>query len=1020
MLVNRPLLRRIILISLALAVVAFLSPANAWWIRSYAFVQNQILNLLLDGGRIIGIALVLAGLLAPFEALGWWAGWYDRDRYTTTLTPKITQSVPSSSATSIARQYIVYLDGIGKSSFKYSFRVEKFLQRLEKSLPQDNYILIKDIIPYSVFNLPLTINRPLASVWRWIERRTKLGVLILLRNMFQVAVSVDTRYGPIYNRGTAQIIIDRLLSCGYQPGSGALITLIGYSGGGQISLGAVPYLKKVLAAPVEVISLAGVISGNTEVPKVEHLYHLVGKKDRVANLTPYLFPKRWSLLSWSNWNLAKSRGEISFISLGKVGHDSVNGPLDENAILADGRNHLEQTLSIILRILTRADGEEPYPAVAENLTIAPKVVSNYARYIKADFNRPSYYPISQSYSNDYLPVAEWIGRLILPEVSERSQVGGVYFEVHHAPPGQKDLIGKKVYLRWSDRPDLQAYVNQVKTSIDFSEQAYESVAQGIVHPLRLNHWRQVEALESLAGARPNDDVMVALSSVEVVRGMALHHHEIVEIDGETRRRGDRENDKDRDYNIIPAGCNVNETNVSLYISREPIVITGKYYALVTIVKVLSSDRASCSTTSTGERTCPHLTPATVFRAVVRHYNRSQRQFSGTEETIYFPSVVPDRNGVLPATINKIARSPLNKTGWYIYGAKNRAGIFTAIAIAPRTLLQLQPAKVISGSHKTTKYIRDRYWQKIEQKKGQIDSILLNPHNLSDTEAIDAFQEGDRLLLLHTFGGIGGNKREFAPLGIFFGHFAFGLARVVREPITQELCFKIAYAQVYTQNTTGIIAGSLDWTNYTGDRQFGWLGTRPITDIVVKLDVFDEYNFGGLRRFPLNALAYQLDRMMARYRTGDGTGATFVGPANSCVQDSCQALYQAINMTLTEIESNSKIKDWIAAHPQHSQTQRLQRLVTLNKAIEAKLIPWQTRSDWLDPSESLIGTRLADRPVTTVAKALTSWRSLLPRLANDSLAEIFLKHGASLWLLQTYQVGGWDEDIEPIAPTKLWI
>ena len=559
--------------------------------------------------------------------------------------------------------------------------------------------------------------------------------------------------------------------------------------------------------------------------------------------------------------------------------------LDEDAILADGCNHLEQTLSIIWRILTRADGEEPYPAVVEDREIAPKVISNYARYIKADFNQPSYYPIAQSYKDDYLPVAEWIGRLILPEVGERSLVNGVYFEVHHAPSGQKDLIGKKVYLRWSDRSDLQAYVNQVKTSIDFSEQAYESVAQGIVHPTRLNHWRQVQALESLAGARPYDDVMVALGSAEVVK----------------------------------------KTNISLYINREPIVITGKYYALVTIVRLLSGD-------------C----------AVVRHYNCDRGDFSGTEETIYFPSVVPDRNGVLPATINNITQSPLNETGWYIYGAKNREGMFTVRAIAPRALLQLQPAKVISGLHKTTKYIRDRYWQGIKQKKGQIDSILLNPRNLPDTEVIDSFQEGDRLLLLHTFGGIGGNKKEFAPLGIFFGHFSFGLARVVREPLTQELCFKIAYAQVYTQNTTGIIAGSLNWTNYTGDRQFGWLGTRPITDIVVKLDVFDEYNFGGLRRFPLNALAYQLDRMMARYRTGDGTGATFVGPANSCVQDSCQALYQAINMTLTEIENNSKIKDWIAAHPQHSQTDRLQRLVTLNKAIEAKLIPWQTRSDWLDP------------------------------------------------------------------------
>ena len=396
---------------------------------------------------------------------------------------------------------------------------------------------------------------------------------------------------------------------------------------------------------------------------------------------------------------------------------------------------------------------------------------------------------------------------------------------------------KKVYLRWSDRPDIQAYVNQVKVRIDFSQQAYKSIEGGIVHPTRLNHWRQVQALESLAGARVNDDVMVALTSVEVDR-----------------------------------------SELSLYITREPILITGKYYALVTITELFPDNCAA-----------------------VRYYNAESGLFDGREDVVYFPPVVADRHGVFGATADKITQSPLNKTGWYIYGAKNQQGIFTVRAIAPRRLFQLQPAKIVSGLDKTQKYIRDRYWQGVK-KKGQIDSILLNPRNLPEIELTNSFTEGDRLLLLHTYGGIGGKKREFAPLGIFFGHFSFGLARVVREPITQELRFKIGYAQVYTQNTTGIIAASLDWTNFMGDRQFGWLGTRPVTDILVKLDVFDEYNFDGLRRFPLNALAYQLDRMMARYRTGDGTGATFVGPANSCVQDSCQALYQAINMTLTEFAS----------------------------------------------------------------------------------------------------------------------
>ncbi|MEN9521216.1 MAG: hypothetical protein RLZZ381_3804, partial [Cyanobacteriota bacterium] len=547
--------------------------------------------------------------------------------------------------------YIVYLDGIGKSSFKYSLRSGRFLQRLQESLPSDR-ILIDNIIPYSVINLPLTLDRPLARLWQWIERTTNLEVLVLVRNMFQVAVSVDSRYGPIYNRGTAEIIIDRLLTKGYQPGSGALITLIGYSGGGQISLGAVPYIKRVLAAPIEVISLAGVISGNNEVVQVEHLYHIVGEKDRVARFTPGLFPRRWSIITWSNWNLAKSRGEISFISLGKVKHDSKNGPFDEHALLPDGSNHLARTLEIILRILTRVDGYEPYPAaVADYSTKSPRVVSDYENYVKAKFNQPNFYPIAQSYSADYLPVAEWIGRLILPDVTERSRVGGVYLEVHHAP--ELDLIGQKIYLRWSDRPDIQAYVNQVKIRIDFSQQAYKSINQGIIHPTRLNHWRQVQALESLAGARPNDDVMVALTSVEVIR----------------------------------------EPQIILSLAREPILITGKYYALVSFTQISPDNYA-----------------------VVRHYNPDSGQFDGTEDVVYLPQVVPDRNGVLPATANKITESPQNQTGWYIYGAKNERGIFTIQAIAPRALFQLQPAKIISGLQKTTDYIHDRYWQGARQKK----------------------------------------------------------------------------------------------------------------------------------------------------------------------------------------------------------------------------------------------------------------------------------------------------------------
>lgn len=816
---------------------------------------------------------------------------------------------------------------------------------------------------YSVLNLPLTLGRPLANFWRWVNQSKipGLGVLILLRNMFQVAVSVDSRYGPIFNRGAAQVIFDSLIERGYRPGSGTPVTLIGYSGGGQVALGTVPYLKKVLAAPLEVISLAGVLSGNTEAVQLEHLYHLVGDRDLVARFVPLLFPQRWSIISWSNWNLAKSRGEISFISLGAVRHDAIGGPLDDTTYLPDGRSCLTQTVEIITKILHRQDGIEPFPSSVPDRSSQSRKLSNYELYLQADFNRYTYYPLKQSAPSDYLPVANWLGRLILPEIRERSQVQGIFLEVYYAPKQYQDLIGQKIVLTWSDRADLQAYLNQVKCSIHFSAQAYASMKQGLVHPIRLNFWREIDALESLVGARPIDDVIVALEPVTV------------NLEG----------------NNLPR----------LYIEKEPTVITGRFYGLVTIL---------------GQANQPDY-----FQ--VRHYNATSQQFDGREEVVYIPQVIADLNGVFPSTTNQIENSPVNSTGWYIYGELNQEQVFMVRAIAPRELFQLKPKRVISGLSATSNYIHNQYWQDIKAKKGQIDSILLNPNSLSETEAIAQYQEGDRLLLMHTYGGIGGNKAEVPPIGLFFGHFAFGIASVVRDPISQELRFKIVYDQVYTQNLDGIIAGNLDWSNYLGDRQFSWLGSRPVVDIIVKLDVLEEYNFGGNIRFPLNALAYQIDKMMARYRTGDGTGATFAGLANSCVQDSCQALYLAIKMILTEIKTNSDIQNWIATYPEDPQSKLLKRLVALYKAIEKKLIPWQAvRADWLDPFESLIGTRLAEQPVTTIINALTSWRSLLPRLANDQLAEILLQHGASLWLLRTNQVGGWDEEIEPIAPTKLWV
>ena len=51
-------------------------------------------------------------------------------------------------------------------------------------------------------------------------------------------------------------------------------------------------------------------------------------------------------------------------------------------------------------------------------------------------------------------------------------------------------------------------------------------------------------------------------------------------------------------------------------------------------------------------------------------------------------------------------------------------------------------------------------------------------------------------------------------------------------------FDIVYYQIYASNVDGIIAGATPWSRYLGDRQFGWLGSRPICDTLLKLNGLD--------------------------------------------------------------------------------------------------------------------------------------------------------------------------------------
>lgn len=939
---------------LTVLMLTLLQPLREWWFGWLAGLPGPI-NLLLNLLWVAAVGLVVAGLLAPLETLGWWAGWYDDDVNTTVKAGDLATPVPTDHNFS---RYVVYLDGIGKSTFEYLPDIEEFLDTLAPTLPAD-VALVRGIMPYSVMNAPLDEDRPLAFLWRLADRlrfanpMSILGLLVNIRNVLIVGVSADKRYGPLYNQGIAQVVFNGLVKNGYQLESGTPVTFIGYSGGGQMSCACAPYLKRALGAPVDVISLGGVISANINLLKLEHLYHLVGEKDVVERIGPKMFPGRWQLFPLSYWNRAKRRGKISFLSMGPVGHQVPGGILDPNLLLPDGRSSLQQTIDTINAIL-RGD------LLNERVQEGDRQPNHYDQFQNNPLLQSETYPLHQRPDpSRYVPMAAWIGRLILPPKAERFR--GVYYEVHQAPAEYGDLIGQVVKLRWADHPTVQKFVQAATHDVHFSADAeYSSRVSGAVHPVRLNHWLQVDPLESLAGSLPTDALIVAVEHPDVEQAA---------------------------------------TGTTLRIRSQPMEVTGRYYGLVQFIEPLADHR---------------------YR--VRHFNRASRAFDGPEEIVSLPPVQKfEIYGSYPSSSQALEKSPHNEQGWYIYGALDARGAFVVQALGPRALFRLQPDRVVFGGAKTAyRYIRRESWANVVAQKGKVSSVLCTQRDNGRPEAIrDAiadWQEGDRALLVHTYGGIGGENKEpaaFSP--IFFGHFSYGRADVVRDPLADELRFEIRYHQVYAHNIDGLIAGTLHWSRYQGDRQRGWLGTRPTCDLLIKLEPFDHrYDFGRFALSPLGRMEAYLQAMTARYRIGDGTGGTFVGPSNNCAQDSNQALFASLQtLTRSTQDYETELQAWLSRHP--DQVEPFRQILALSTDMKRTLQPFgNPRPDW-EKNEFNLGSSLEDEPLRNLIMGLGSWRTVLPRKASDVVVQKFLTYGASVWVLRTSQVGGTDPTIEPIAP-----
>jgi hypothetical protein len=163
--------------------------------------------------------------------------------------------------------------------------------------------------------------------WRLSARRW-LPAVLNLRNLFQVLVSADHRYGPLYSFGIARVVRGRLEAQGYVPRNGTPVVLLGSSGGGQISVGCATYLAAEIGGPLAVVTFGGVMASDRGVGEVVRLISLFGTGDRVYALGRTVFPGRWPMAAGSFWNAARREDRLTERAIGSMGHAGRGGYLD--------------------------------------------------------------------------------------------------------------------------------------------------------------------------------------------------------------------------------------------------------------------------------------------------------------------------------------------------------------------------------------------------------------------------------------------------------------------------------------------------------------------------------------------------------------------------------------------------------------------------------------------------------------------------------------------------------------------
>lgn len=233
---------------------------------------------------------------------------------------------------------MVYLDGIHQVERDHPPRVKNLLAQVEEGLDSST-VLLRGLDSYTVQPVKLAEDR--GSAWFWqrlfaLQEEHPNGVvrfcssfLVEANNVIKVGISSDRRYGPIANYLLAVKILRQLQQAGFAIDQGQEVVLMGYSGGGEMAMGAAEYLHQLTRSPIRILTFCGVFSGNQPLQNVDDIAMVVGSADPVAALGTIIYPGRLPWLPLSNWNKARRRGQVQRVCMEGLNHNGEDGPFSE-------------------------------------------------------------------------------------------------------------------------------------------------------------------------------------------------------------------------------------------------------------------------------------------------------------------------------------------------------------------------------------------------------------------------------------------------------------------------------------------------------------------------------------------------------------------------------------------------------------------------------------------------------------------------------------------------------------------